>query len=131
MNEEIKRLQKEINGTVVNFSDGLENGVWSEVEALCLIPPNGSKLSIKPYGYTPEQLVTLSKGQRSINHVSDSSFCFVTISNDEELYKSQKVDMLLVFKTVASMVNNGEINLKELQDLFNSQGNGSASCPYG
>jgi hypothetical protein len=82
MEREMKRLQDEINGKEVVHvgKDGLR------VDCILLWPPNATDVSVKPFGYTPEELLETIEGawgpapEGNKDHILSPQFCFTTFA---------------------------------------------------
>ena len=110
----LDQLRKEINGKqVVYVQDALK------MNALMISPPGGEGVSIKPYGYTPEETSKMLRGSGfdySVGEVSKPEFCL--------LFCKLKEDVRCHLETMADMKSESKLSLGT-RGIFNP------SCPYG
>ena len=123
----LDELRKEINGKQVIYVDPR-----IKVDALLICPPGGSQISVKPYGYTPEELQSIYRKAdwlRSIKELSDPKFCILSYRIDE----GDEADELLNW--FADISGEGfTLNVKDVEDISRKSqmhSGGSPSCPYG
>jgi hypothetical protein len=125
---ELEQLQKEINGKRVVYR---EKGVAIALDAIILWPPKGEKVTVKPYGITPEEIrrVVIASGlvseedMISIEEISKPDFCF-------SAFKVGGQDWDGVVRRFASIPEGGEYYFEAIAppkyDTW-----GQPSCPYG
>jgi len=121
MTEEMKKLQKEINGKVVVY----ENRDGDKFDVILLWSPYGKQVSVKPYGYTEDELFNaLQKADYDFDkqYVTRPEFCLVSVfindKNKTALFGMAKLEEGKVFNmnTVAGYATDSPF---------------SPSCPYG
>ena len=127
----LEELRKEINGKQV---------VWVEVgikmDALLIWPPGGGQISVKPYGYEPEEIADMLKkagfNGYDVEEVSKPEFCLSSARTD-------KPEIHGFLCRVADIQNEGVFDMDILVQGFEEKastrhGNPLAinpSCPYG
>jgi hypothetical protein len=129
---ELERLQKEINGALVKHTDGTDQP-WVNVDAICIWEPGGDVVSIKPYGYDPEELYEIGNGKIPLFALKSPEFCFSSISTSAELWGNIDINVMLVLKTLNDVVSSGEFNVSTFAAAigFDVDRLGVAYCPYG
>lgn len=130
MMTELEKLQDEINGRQCVSNTALHEGKPNLVlDVLFIAPPGGRQISIKPFGYTPEEIVTLGK-RAGINHwsverVSEPSWCIKEIPLIEK--------HISVIRAYANLQQGESFDLIKIVE--NNGGKNSTwqtpSCPYG
>jgi hypothetical protein len=121
MDKEIERLQKGINGKVVKWSSPSE---WEGLvlDAILLWPPDGQKVTLKPYGYKPRELSNLLGEFFDLERVSHHSFCLSSLNVEDDTVK--------YIKRIADIPENGEYIAEKLYAEWGGTGD-NPSCPYG
>ena len=126
----IEELCKEINGKeIIHVSGGLQ------IKALFLCPPKGEVVSVKPYGYSPEEVATLLEsagfGGYTAEDTNDPTFCLSTYRVDE---KGRNV-----LQRLADIPDNGVHEFNVIIKDFEAEASGredknplapNPSCPY-
>jgi hypothetical protein len=143
MKEEIKKICEQINGKLVKYVETEETN--TVIDAILLAPPGGTKVSVKPYGYTPKELadiyikggektrgraISAQEKQICFDNVSSKHYCLSTfgiIDNDPE--------QLEVLRRIANLPEGSEFYYKEItlgygNVLKNQIDYGNPSCPY-
>jgi hypothetical protein len=131
MDKELERLQKEINGAEVTFYDiRPDNGrLWNGLDAVLLFPPDGDTVTVKPYGYTPEQLLEYSDGRHSLQDIEDPTFCFSSVQLKACQFLPISEEQVL--SQLSKMALREEFDLGSVMRHFKQTDTGHAYCPYG
>ena len=126
LNEEVERLKSELNGRTCVYRG--DDDVWDGADCIILCPPDGAILSVKPFGYTPEELLEYCNGNRSLDHVSQREFCFASI----KMFLATPEQNIEILTTILNMVNNeNKYDLGILMDKFAPDNKtGHSECPY-
>lgn len=129
----MEELQKEINGKLVVWCSGMLDDLT--LEGILIWPPNGDSLSLKPYGYDPEELYLNFHMHRddSLAHINESrwtleyfyraEFCFASV----KMMSSGTPDKRQFINAVAEL-SSGDIF--KLSDLTPNSKNAGATCAY-
>lgn len=134
MSEErtIEELRKEINGKQVVWVD--ED---CKVNAIILAPPGENVVTVKPYGYEPEELLrVITEGGFEgfdLEKVSASTFCLTQYNTNGSKH------MTTILQRVADIPNEGELNTQTISKGFEAhsssrrenQHGAQPSCPHG
>jgi hypothetical protein len=127
MDTELERLQKEINGKVVVWVDSKEKPEIY-IDAICIWPPNGEQISIKPYGLDVEEYYMLlhynsDREYWSLEELSLTSDC---LSAHKYPTIEEKLPMV---RRIAEIEDGGVYDFNNVMGY--STGYGRPSCPYG
>jgi hypothetical protein len=126
-------LQKEINGKQVIWVEGI-----IRMDAIFIWPPKGNQVSVKPYGYTPEEVVKMLEeggySGYSEYEVAKPRFCVSSIKTDKD-------DLFEVIERLADIPINGEYTFEAISKGFEKRASGrhdensmfdvNPICPYG
>ena len=123
MNDEMKRLQKEINGKEVVLKADIEGSP----NCILIWPPSGKQISIQFYGYTDAEILKFVP-HRTIEEINKPDYCLASIQcisvETGEFLKD-------AFKYIASLPNKGTLDFFKAMDITEEDRGHSPSCPYG
>ena len=121
----LKELRKEINGKQVVY---VKDSCNIRFDALLICPPNGEQVSVKPYGYEPEEIVAAYHeggwGWVELETVKAKEFCFAACNVVE---KVRHILEKLADMPDKGVVDWGKVTGDSTTSLFGDQ----PSCPYG
>jgi hypothetical protein len=127
MDKELERLQKEINGKVSLWVSEDESFA---IESIMIWPPDGDQVSVKPYGYDPEELYILL----NLNGRKDSIISLEELRSPQFCLSDYPISCSkVVLQNLANVKEGGTHNFNDIMGnqfagLF---GTGNPSCPYG
>jgi hypothetical protein len=114
---ELERLQKEINGKVVWWKS--DKGYL--LHAICIWPPYGDQISVKPYGHTPEEIQKVEHWT-SLEDIKKPTHCLTRIRAALALERG-RIDII---EHLANVPDGCVYN------SFKTDNHGThPSCPYG
>jgi len=130
--DNFKALRKEINGKQVVWVDGER-----EIEVILLSPPKGDEIVVKPYGYTPEELLEIYKDcSYDLETFADPKFCLASFEtiDEENLEVAERINEIsnggtLDFLVITKGHEENSTSKPGEQDIIDII-TGNPSCPY-
>jgi len=124
MKSKLEKLREAINGKQIKYE---ESHYPDEImfDAILLCPPGGDKVSVKPIGTTPEEILKAHEGRVGfqhfdLEHVSRKEFCFSTHGVHEANIE--------ILSALAEIPQGGVYNFVSI--CGESPWSASPSCPY-
>lgn len=123
---EMAELMKQINGKLVVYESSSNTEI--HIDAILLAPPGGSQVSVKPYGYTPKEILDIyhkaGEAWVRLSMLESPDFCFASSDTVESNLKS--------IRAIAKLKQNtGVFNIATLDRGHKVSPFSSPSCPYG
>jgi hypothetical protein len=121
MTEEMKKLQKEINGKRVVWTNE-ESWPGLKINAILLWEPKGDRVSVKQYGYTPEQMYDL---------LNDDDECYTLeqLRRPDDCLSTIAIEHIEALRKLAKMKEGDEYNFTYITGRTFAFGD--PACPYG
>lgn len=120
----LEELQKEINGKQVKHVRTAEAELV--MDALMIWPPGGEQVSIKPYGYIPEEvlaiLIKYDYTEITLEEVSMPEFCLASHNTKDNEYALGKL---------ADLPEGGDYAFYKITGKRSEFEIGLPTCPYG
>lgn len=122
----LEELRKEINGKQVVYADAEMN---VRFDALLICPPDGEQVSVKPYGYSPQEILQryhdAGENWVELGAVSAKEFCFLSARAREKNREA--------LEKLADLKDGAIVQLSTLtdDDPVSRILGGQPSCPYG
>ena len=122
----LDELRKEINGKQVVY---VSKAFGVRFDAILLCPPDGKIATLKPYGYTPEEVFAAYReagnNWAELDDIKAKEFCLSSF----EVCEANRADL----ESVANLADSSELDFNEItgQSKVTSMLNSNPSCPYG